>query len=115
MPGLPLTAFCVTVVSCSASVELLDQLLRNLPHEHVAALRGELALAHGELVDTAHGLYPAALEKHGLAKSLSAAAARSPVPVTVDANLDETTLPRAGALTAYYVATEAELDADPRP
>jgi hypothetical protein len=31
----------------------------------------------------------------------------SPVPVTVDANLDETTLPRPGALTAYYVATEA--------
>jgi signal transduction histidine kinase len=88
-------------------VELLDQLLRNLPYEHVEALRRELALAHGELVDTAHGLYPTALEKHGLAKSLSAAAARSPVPVTVDANLDETTLPRPGALTAYYVATEA--------
>jgi signal transduction histidine kinase len=46
----------------------------------------ELAHALAELRDLAHGIYPAVLESDGLPGALQAAAKRSSVPVTVDAD-----------------------------
>ena len=45
----------------------------------------ELAHALAELRDLAHGIYPAVLESDGLPGALQAAAERSAIPVTVDA------------------------------
>ncbi|MDA0160757.1 hypothetical protein OM076_10815 [Solirubrobacter ginsenosidimutans] len=89
-------------------VEDLERLLRELPPDQVLEpLRGELVLAHQELVDIARGLYPQALIARGLAGALADLAARAPVPVTVDLTLTDATLPPPVALTAYYVASEA--------
>ena len=75
------------------AVEELDDRLRDLPPDQAAVARSELALAHRELVDIAHGLYPQALIEHGLAGALSDMAARSPIPVTVDSPLPDAALP----------------------
>jgi len=72
-----------------------------------AALARELAVIRAELGEIARGLYPATLAHEGLIGALRSAAARSPVPVTVQSRLDDTALPRPIALAAYYVATEA--------
>jgi hypothetical protein len=85
----------------------LDELLGTLPGEQASAQRRELAVARGELTEIARGLYPQALARDGLAATLSDAAARSPVPVDVHADVDGTSVPEPIALTAYYVATEA--------
>jgi signal transduction histidine kinase len=85
----------------------LDELLAALPAERGTALREELAIARSELSAIAQGLYPEALARAGLAGALADAAARSPLPVAVHAQLDGQT-PRAPiALTAYFVAIEA--------
>jgi signal transduction histidine kinase len=89
------------------AVEELDDRLRDLPPDQAAVARSELALAHRELVDIAHGLYPQALIEHGLTGALSDMAARSPIPVTVESTLPDAALPPPLALTAYYVASEA--------
>jgi signal transduction histidine kinase len=52
----------------------------------VAKIRADLARALAELRDLAHGIYPAVLESDGLAGALQAAAERSSIPVTVDAD-----------------------------
>jgi Histidine kinase-, DNA gyrase B-, and HSP90-like ATPase len=70
-------------------------------------LARELAVIRAELVEISRGLYPATLAHDGLIAALRSAAARSPIPVTVQSRLDDTTLPRPIALAAYYVATEA--------
>ena len=70
-------------------------------------LARELAVIQAELGEIARGLYPATLARDGLIAALRSAAARSPVPVTVQSRLDDTALPRPVALAAYYVATEA--------
>ena len=51
-----------------------------------AEVRADLARALAELRDLAHGIYPAVLESDGLPAALQAAADRSSMPVTVDAD-----------------------------
>jgi signal transduction histidine kinase len=88
-------------------IDELNHLLDDLPDEHAAALRRELAIVRRELLEIAHGLHPQALLERGLAPEVSDAASRSPVPVTLTTTLGESPLPPAVALTAYYVASEA--------
>ena len=52
----------------------------------VATIRANLALALAELRDLAHGIFPAVLESDGLPGALQAAAERSTISVTVDAD-----------------------------
>lgn len=52
--------------------------------EALDGVRREVHLAHGELRDLAHGLYPTVLTQHGLAAAISAAADRSPAPIRLD-------------------------------
>jgi signal transduction histidine kinase len=87
--------------------EELDQRLREIPGEQVAALRRELALARAELAEIGRGLHPGALLERGLPGALSDAAARSPINITVDARLDGTALTPPVERTVYYVAIEA--------
>lgn len=47
-------------------------------------VRREVHLAHSELRDLAHGLYPTVLTQHGLGSAISAVADRSPAPIRLD-------------------------------
>jgi signal transduction histidine kinase len=64
----------------------------------------DLRIAVQELRELAGGLVPALLVRDGLEAALHDLAGRSPVPVTVDAQLPR--LPEAIEETAYYVAAE---------
>jgi signal transduction histidine kinase len=73
------------------------------------ALQGciaDLQTALAELRELARGLHPVVLTERGLAAALQGLAARSPVPVVVDADLDAR-MPRAHEAALYFVAAEA--------
>jgi signal transduction histidine kinase len=62
--------------------------------------------AIGELRVIGRGLHPAVLEDRGLDAALSSVVASSPIPISVDVELDAP-LPDDTAATAYYVVSEA--------
>ncbi len=68
----------------------------------------ELGTSLSELRQIAHGLRPSSLDD-GLAHALTALVATAPVPVSLDVCPDE--LPDEVATTAYYVASEAVVNA----
>ncbi len=72
----------------------------------------ELATAVAELRQIAHGLRPSSLDD-GLVNALTMLAGRVPVPITLDlpASLRHDGLPDVVATTAYYVASEAVVNA----
>jgi signal transduction histidine kinase/uncharacterized protein YhfF len=65
----------------------------------------EAKLATDELRELARGLHPAGLTEKGLGSALEALAARSPIPLHIDA-LPDRRLPAPVELTAYYLAAE---------
>jgi signal transduction histidine kinase len=71
----------------------------------LAASVAELQAAVGDLRELARGVHPAVLTEEGLAAALESLAARSPVPVTVDAA--ESRYPEQVEAAAYFVACEA--------
>jgi signal transduction histidine kinase len=77
--------------------------------EHAAALvataHGEAKQALAELRDLARGIHPAVLTDRGLDAALSALTARSPVPVTVIADLPGRPAPAIEAI-AYFCVSE---------
>jgi signal transduction histidine kinase/uncharacterized protein YhfF len=75
------------------ALELLDR-----AHE-------EARLATDELRELARGLHPAGLTEKGLGSALEALAARSPIPLHIDA-LPDRRLPAPIELTAFYLASE---------
>src|SRR5581483_8973855 len=66
----------------------------------------ELKTSLAELRELARGIHPAVLTDRGLEPALGALAARSPVPVCIDAEGGER-LPAAVEIAAYYVVSEA--------
>jgi signal transduction histidine kinase len=66
----------------------------------------DLHTALAELRELARGLHPALLTDRGVVAALQELAARSPVPVVVDAHLDGR-LPAAQEAALYFVAAEA--------
>jgi signal transduction histidine kinase len=66
----------------------------------------ELQTALGELRELARGIHPVVLTERGLEAALRELASRSPVPVSVDAELDGR-LPPAHEAALYFVAAEA--------
>jgi len=65
----------------------------------------EARLATDELRELARGLHPAGLTEKGLGSALEALAARSPIPLHIDA-LPDRRLPAPVELTAFYLASE---------
>jgi signal transduction histidine kinase len=65
-----------------------------------------LEQAIGELRELARGIHPALLSDRGLPPALEALAERLPLPVEIDARLDER-LPENVEAAAYFVASEA--------
>jgi signal transduction histidine kinase len=66
----------------------------------------ELQTGLGELRELARGIHPAVLTDRGLDPALHALAARSPVPVTVEAGVADR-LPAPVESAAYFVVSEA--------
>jgi signal transduction histidine kinase len=71
----------------------------------VADAHEEAKRALAELRDLARGIHPSVLTDRGLDAALSALAARSPVPVTLDVDLPERPSPRVEAVS-YFVLAE---------
>ena len=74
--------------------------------ELVTKAHEESKLAIAELRELVRGIHPAVLSDRGLDAALSALAARSPVQVDLDADLDERP-PAAVEAAAYFVVAEA--------
>ena len=72
----------------------------------VGDAHAELQRAIGELRNLARGIHPAVLTDRGLDAALSALAARSAVPVTLDVKLRERP-PASVEATAYFIVAEA--------
>jgi signal transduction histidine kinase len=66
----------------------------------------ELARATEELRELARGIHPALLSDRGLRAAVEALAQRAPLPVEIDASLDDR-LPAAAESAAYFVVAEA--------
>ncbi|MEU2199235.1 histidine kinase [Isoptericola sp. NPDC019482] len=73
-----------------------------LEHAH-----GEVKATLAELRDLVRGIHPAVLSDRGLDAALSALAARSPVPVRVEASPDVERAGSAAQAAAYFVVAEA--------
>jgi len=74
--------------------------------ELLAEARGEAKTALTELRDLARGIHPPILSDRGLEAAVTALAARSPLAVTIEADLPER-LPPAVEAAAYFVVAEA--------
>jgi signal transduction histidine kinase len=74
--------------------------------ELVEKARGEAKLAMSELRDLARGIRPALLAERGLSEAISALAARTPLPTTVEVELNGR-LSATVELAAYFTVAEA--------
>ena len=74
--------------------------------ELVGEAHEEAKRALAEIRDLIRGIHPAVLTDRGLDAAVSALAHRSPVPTSVDVELDERP-PEAAEITAYFVIAEA--------
>src|SRR4051794_23897948 len=74
--------------------------------ELITGAHSEAKKAIVELRDLSRGIYPAILTDRGLGPALSSIAARNPVEVALDVDLDER-LPAATEAAAYFVTVEA--------
>jgi signal transduction histidine kinase len=72
----------------------------------VGEAREEAKRALAELRDLARGIRPSLLAERGLGPALTALAARSPIPASVDLNVPES-LPHAVENTTWFVVSEA--------
>jgi signal transduction histidine kinase len=74
--------------------------------EELDTARREIALSLDELRDVARGIHPAVLTGHGLSVAVESLAARAPLPVRLEIEIDGR-LPEAVEVAAYYVVSES--------
>ncbi|HZM17956.1 MAG TPA: sensor histidine kinase [Gaiellaceae bacterium] len=74
--------------------------------EGIDQARREIAASLAELREIARGLHPAVVSGHGLAVALEQLAARAPLPVDLDVEVDGR-LPEPLEVAAYYVVSES--------
>ena len=89
----------------------LDAMEAELPdadalEEQLVRIRRDVGSILEGLVEIARGIHPASLSDGGLATALAALARRSPIPVQLDARIDDP-LPDEVEVAAYYVVSEA--------
>ena len=104
------------LVSLAIALGMARQKLENGPDgatagnpeatELVREAHEEAKRALAEIRDLIRGIHPAVLNDRGLDAAISALAGRSPVPTSVEVELDERP-PEAAEITAYFVIAEA--------
>jgi signal transduction histidine kinase len=97
------------LVSLSMALRLAQARSTDASPEVAATLadaEAELRQAIIELRELARGIHPAILTEAGLGQALESLAERAPVPVAIDAHIDEALSPVIES-TAYYVVAEA--------
>ena len=96
------------LVGLSLELKLLETRFAKDPEAKQAVddLRRELNESLHELRELARGIHPAVVTGHGLAAALDSVAARSPVPVKLDVDLQERP-PEAVEVAAYYLVAES--------
>jgi signal transduction histidine kinase len=94
------------LVALALSLRMLARKAEPVTAARVEDCIRELHAALDELRQLARGIHPVVLTERGLLPALQALAARSPVPVRVEAELEER-LPPAHEAALYYVAAEA--------
>jgi PAS domain S-box-containing protein len=96
------------LVALALSLRLAENRVRSDPDDAIATLAGarvELGEALEELRELARGIHPAVLSDHGLRAAIPALAARCPLPVDIDVELER--LPQAVEVAAYFAVSEA--------
>jgi signal transduction histidine kinase len=96
------------LVALSVALRLVEARMQADPGAALDLLTGaqdELAQALEELRELARGIHPAVLTDRGLKAALETLAARSPLPVEVEAPIDR--LPPDVEAAAYYVVAES--------
>jgi signal transduction histidine kinase len=96
------------LVALSLELSALEHRLADDPdaRARLDLARREIATSLDELRDVARGLHPAVVSGHGLEIALEQLAARAPVPVTVDIDLDER-LPERLEVASFYLVSES--------
>jgi PAS domain S-box-containing protein len=97
------------LVSVSLTLRLAHGRLESEPagaSELLQAANEELSTALEELRELARGIHPAVLTDRGLGPAIESLVTRTPVPVQIDAPLEER-LPEPVEAAAYYVVSEA--------
>ena len=98
------------LVALGVELGVARRLAEHDPAASTAALEhahGEVKATLAELRDLVRGIHPAVLSDRGLDAALSALAARSPVPVRVEASPDVERAGSAAQAAAYFVVAEA--------
>jgi signal transduction histidine kinase len=96
------------LVALSLELTMLKKLLDADPEAstRIDHARDEIAMSLEELRDIARGLHPAVVSGHGLAVALESLAARAPVPVELNVDLEDR-LPEPLEVAAYYLVSES--------
>jgi signal transduction histidine kinase len=96
------------LVALSLDLRMLEQRLGDdaEARAQVDLARKEIAQSLEELREVAHGLHPAGVSGHGLAVALESLAARAPVPVRLNVELEER-VDEQLEVAAYYVVSES--------
>ena len=97
------------LVALAMNLGMAEEKLASDPEqarELLAEARGEAKTALRELRDLARGIHPPILTDRGLEAAVTALAARSPLAVTIEAELPQR-LPPAAEAAAYFVVAEA--------
>jgi signal transduction histidine kinase len=95
-------------VALSLELTMLKKLLDDDPEasSRIEHARSEIATSLQELRDIARGLHPAVVSGHGLEVALESLAARAPVPVRLNVDLEDR-LPEPLEVAAYYLVSES--------
>jgi signal transduction histidine kinase len=96
------------LIALSLDLSILEGRLGDDPEARAQLdqARREIAQSLEELRDVAHGLHPAVVSGHGLAVALESLAARAPVPVRLEVDLEER-VDEQLEVAAYYVVSES--------
>jgi signal transduction histidine kinase len=96
------------LIALSLDLRMLEGRLAGDPEARaqIDLARQEIAQSLEELRDVAHGLHPAVVTGHGLEVALESLAARAPVPVRLNVDLEER-VDEQLEVAAYYVVSES--------
>jgi signal transduction histidine kinase len=96
------------LIALSLDLSMLEQRLGDDPEARaqIDLARQEISQSLEELREVAHGLHPAVVSGHGLEVALESLAARAPVPVRLNVDLEQR-VDEQLEVAAYYVVSES--------